>query len=254
MDQFLLFGDSITQVSCFTFGAALTDAYIRRLDVVNRGLSGYNTRQALRILPHAIPSPEVAKLRFMTFFFGGNDARLPDSPGGPQQHIPLAEYKDNLRALLTHPNVVAHQGVRLILITPPPVDERMCLESAKAADPTFPDVVTRKASTTGQYASAVRQLGHELGIPVVDIWSALIDRAGGNAADDQSLPIGSFECPRNEALQKFFTDGLHLAPSGYEVLYEELMAVIAKTWPEQVPDRLPYVFPSWADDEAWSSY
>lgn len=45
MDQFLLLGDSITQQSFgqdrgFAFGAALSDAYVRRLDVVNRGLSG----------------------------------------------------------------------------------------------------------------------------------------------------------------------------------------------------------------------
>ena len=42
-DQFFLFGDSITQDSYaqdrgFGFSAALQSAYIRRLDVVNRGL------------------------------------------------------------------------------------------------------------------------------------------------------------------------------------------------------------------------
>lgn len=250
MDQFLLFGDSITQQSCLTFGAALSDAYIRRLDVVNRGLSGYNTRQALRILPLTIPSPQVSNIRFMTFFFGANDARLPDTPGGPQQHVPLNEYRENLKAVLTHPAVLAHKEARLILITPPPVDERMCLESSKAGDPNFPDVITRPAAVTAQYANAVREIGQELSIQVVDIWSALIRRTGGTAGE---MPTGSRELPRSEAFQSFFRDGLHLSPRGYEVLYEELMSVIKKNWPDQMPDNLPFVFPGWQDEEAWLS-
>lgn len=72
MDQILLFGDSLTQ-QCFTqergfaMGAALADAYIRRLDVVNSelivssyisfsssdwatgGFSGFNTVQGLHV-------------------------------------------------------------------------------------------------------------------------------------------------------------------------------------------------------------
>ena len=55
MDQFILFGDSITQQAFSEhgapFGAALTDAYIRKLDIVNRGFSGYNSSHAFDILP-----------------------------------------------------------------------------------------------------------------------------------------------------------------------------------------------------------
>ncbi|CZT15445.1 related to GDSL Lipase/Acylhydrolase family protein [Ramularia collo-cygni] len=253
MDQFLLFGDSITQQSSLTFSAALSDAYIRRLDVINRGLSGYNTRQALRILPHAVPPPQVAKIRFMTVFFGANDARLPHTPGGPQQHVPLSEYRENLKAIITHPRILEHDGARLILITPPPVDERMCLESSKAEDPDFPDVFTRPAATTAQYASVVRQLGQEYNLPVVDIWSTLILRAGGMTGG-VGLPIGSSELAPNPTFQSFFRDGLHLSSLGYEVLYEELMSVIENIWPEQMPSNLPFVLPGWQDQEAWLPY
>lgn len=84
MDQFLLLGDSITQQSFgqdrgFAFGAALSDAYVRRLDVVNRGLSGYNTRQALQVLDRVIPTPEQAKIRLMTVFFGVSPACARDN-------------------------------------------------------------------------------------------------------------------------------------------------------------------------------
>jgi len=84
-EQFFLFGDSITQDSFsqqrgFGFSAALQADYIRRLDVVNRGFSGYNTRQALSVLPKIVPSPDHAKIRFMTVFFGANDASLATAP------------------------------------------------------------------------------------------------------------------------------------------------------------------------------
>jgi hypothetical protein len=76
-------------------------AYIRRLDVVNRGFSGYNTTQALKMLPRVVASPEEGRIRLMvcwhgslidrsfdsnlqTIFLGANDARLPNTPGFPQ--------------------------------------------------------------------------------------------------------------------------------------------------------------------------
>lgn len=57
LDQIILFGDSITQQSFsqergFAFGAELSNQYVRKLDVVNRGLSGYNTAQALKVGQH----------------------------------------------------------------------------------------------------------------------------------------------------------------------------------------------------------
>lgn len=256
MDQFLLFGDSLTQQSFsqergFAFGAELSNDYVRRLDVVNRGLSGYNTEQALRVLSHIIPPPQQTKIRFMTIFFGANDARLPDTPGGPQQHIPLDEYRANTKAILIHPNVLAHQGIRLILITPPPVDERKTLESDKEKDPNFPEVIRRKASVTAQYAQAIRDLGRELDVHVLDLWSVMIVRAGGTPSDPE--PVGSIKMPLNEVLQSFLRDGLHLTPAGYKVLHEEMTILISNAWPDQTPEQLPFVLPAWDNDKAWSA-
>ncbi|EME45583.1 hypothetical protein DOTSEDRAFT_71327 [Dothistroma septosporum NZE10] len=254
VDQFLLFGDSITQHSFsqqrgFAFGAELSNSYVRRLDVVNCGLGGYNTRQALQVLPHALPRPKCAKLRFMTFFFGANDARLPGTPGGPQQHIPLDEYRQNTIELITHRDVLAHQDVRRILITPPPVDERKCLENDKRNDPSFPDVIKRKASVTKEYAQAIREIGNEYEVQVLDLWTVMIAKAGGNPDDPE--PTGSIEVPRNEVLQSFVHDGLHLSPTGYRILYDEMMTLIARKWPDQMPAKLPFVLPGWDNQNAW---
>ena len=45
--------------------------------------------------------------------------------------------------------------------------------------------------------------------------------------------------------------GLHLTPDGYRVLYHQLMALIANTWPDQLPEQLPMILPAWNDLEAW---
>ncbi|KAK4623574.1 Isoamyl acetate-hydrolyzing esterase 1 [Fulvia fulva] len=257
MDQFVLFGDSITQHSFsqergFAFGAELCNSYVRRLDVVNRGFSGYNTRQALQVLPHALPDPKCARMRFLTFFFGANDARLPETPGGPQQHIPLGVYKENTIAMITHRNVSAHEDVRLILITPPAVDERKCLENDQRNNPDFPDVIRRKASVTATYAEAIRDIGSQYDVQVLDLWTAMIIRAGGNPADTE--PVGSIDVPCNEILQSFVHDGLHLSPTGYEILYDEMMALISERWPDQMPDKLSFVLPAWDNPEAWHAH
>lgn len=257
MDQFLLFGDSITQQAFSqdrgtAFGAALSDAYIRRLDIINRGLSGYNTRQALQVLPQIIPSPNYARIRFMTIFFGANDARLPNTPGGPQQHIPIEEFSQNIKAIVNHPAVRAHPDIGLILITPPPVDERKALSCDKAKDPNCGDIHRRRAPVTAAYAQAVRDVGSETGVPVIDLWTAMIARAGGTAGDDDDLIVGDASAPVNVILQNLLDDGLHLSAAGYQVLYLELMALIAKRWPELTPARMKFVLPTWNDESAWT--
>lgn len=257
MDQFILFGDSITQ-QCFsqhgTFGSTLSEACIRKLDIINRGLSGYNTTQALKVLPHVIPSPDHARVRFLTIFFGANDARLPDTPPEPQQHVPLELFRDNLRSIATHPLVRAHENVRIILITPPPVDERTALASDASKSTDRPLAVRRSAVVTAQYAEAVRALGRELRLPVLDIWSAMMREAGYTRTelDSTQLP-GSSEAPESAVLQGFLHDGLHFSRSAYDLLYSELLASIGKLWPDQLPESLPFVLPKWDEKRAWQN-
>lgn len=44
--------------------------------MVNRGLSGYNTRWAKIVLPRLIPSAVSSHLAAVTVFFGANDCAL----------------------------------------------------------------------------------------------------------------------------------------------------------------------------------
>jgi lysophospholipase L1-like esterase len=120
--QWVLFGDSITQRGFGAGGwaAALADAYARRVDVVNRGYSGYTTRGALALLDAVFPAvsggggggcagvdgacaapgaafsaahaavPPPPPPQLVTLFFGANDAALPDRTSA-KQHVPVEE-------------------------------------------------------------------------------------------------------------------------------------------------------------------
>lgn len=76
-------------------------------DVVLRGLSGYNTRWALKVLPRAMEGAAAAGAdpAAVTVFFGANDASLPDQVQA-HQHVPLQEYQSNLRAICAYFKVI----------------------------------------------------------------------------------------------------------------------------------------------------
>ncbi len=115
----LFFGDSITQHGFNTdiqgWVAKLGNWWTRRVDLLNRGYSGYNTRWARQVIEDVVvnESPD-----FVFMFFGANDAVDPSV----LQHVPLHEYKDHLRAMASLLKKKL-PGVPVILITPPPVWE-----------------------------------------------------------------------------------------------------------------------------------
>ncbi|KAE8352244.1 SGNH hydrolase-type esterase domain-containing protein [Aspergillus coremiiformis] len=240
-DQFILFGDSITQMSSdpqleFGLYGALQDAYIRCLDVINRGFSGYTSGHAVNVFPKFFPTPERANVRFMTIFFGANDACLP----GSAQHVPLHVFKENLTRIIQHPVTVA-QNPHILILTPPPVNEYQLQGFDESKGNAHP---SRTAEHTKKYAEAVREVGSSLGVPVVDVWSAFMSATGWK--EGEPLP-GSRDLPSLEKFERFFTDGLHLTADGYRVVYDAIMETIQVNWPEQGPERLPSVFPPWTE-------
>ncbi|KAJ5151204.1 Esterase SGNH hydrolase-type subgroup [Penicillium canariense] len=259
-DQLILFGDSITEMSHnqalgFAFGAQLQESYSRRLDVINRGFAGYTTAHAVKVFPRVFPSPQAANVRLMTIFFGANDACVP----GQSQHVPLPVYKENLQKIIQHPATRA-QDPRIILITPPPVNEYQLEGFDILKNTPHPSRTAHMAKT---YADAVKEVGASLKVPVADIWSAFMLAVGWQ--EGQPL-IGSRDVPNNDRFGTLFTDGecklpglispgythrlpagLHLTPGGYRIVYDEVMRTIRANWPDQDPAVLPMVFPSWGE-------
>ncbi|XP_051135904.1 GDSL esterase/lipase At5g62930 [Andrographis paniculata] len=221
--QIVLFGDSITQHSFGSggWGAAVADAYSRKADVVLRGYSGYNTRWALFLLNHIFPlgweKPPIAA----TIFFGANDAALLDGTG-KKQHVPVEEYKNNLRKMVEHIKSLSSKTI-VVLITPPPIDIGGRREYARSRygdkASNSPD---RTNEITGIYAEECVALAEELGLPSVNLWSKMQEIDGW---------------------QKFLSDGLHLTSEGNAFVSKEVIKILDGAGFSD----LPYDFPMHSD-------
>ncbi|KAF1923685.1 glycoside hydrolase family 95 protein [Didymella exigua CBS 183.55] len=226
--------------------------YSRRIDFVKRGFSGYNTVNALSVLPRIIPRPGQGRVRLLSIFFGANDISFPDTTG---QHVPLRVFEENLRRLIKHPRVQAHEDIRVLLITPPPIDEwgfEHWDEPGRSA---------RKAATAQKYAEGVRKVGEEMGVAVVDLWTACMEEAtvGWNASllTERGVEIlipGDMRAERSVVLARLLYDGLHLSGDGYKILYQEMKKTIIEAHPDLRPSKIPVAlepfFPEWFEDNA----
>jgi lysophospholipase L1-like esterase len=175
----VLFGDSITQFSfnpeLCGWGASVASWYARQADVLNRGFSGYNTRQGLIVLKKLLPMSETragSQPRLLTIMFGANDAA--DAVCNARQHVPVSEYESNLRDMIAHARS-ACPGIIVVLITPPPVDEgayaahNLKLKRRKASDP-----IDRSSARVQPYVEAVDRVAHSLDCPVVNLWDGTL--------------------------------------------------------------------------------
>ncbi|XP_062064921.1 isoamyl acetate-hydrolyzing esterase 1 homolog isoform X2 [Lepus europaeus] len=184
----LLFGDSITQFSFQPggWGAALAHRLARKCDVLNRGFSGYNTRWARIILPRLIgrasglDSPVA-----VTVFFGANDSALKGE--NPKQHVPLDEYAGNLRGMVQYLQSVGVPESRVILITPPPLDEaaweKECIAQGHR--------LNRRNAVVGEYASACVQVAQDCGTDVLNLWALMQEGSQPGSCPHTSLHAGN---------------------------------------------------------------
>ncbi|XP_052203721.1 GDSL esterase/lipase At5g45920 [Diospyros lotus] len=202
-----LFGDSITEESFCDggWGASLAHHFSRAADVVLRGYSGYNTRWALKVVERVFP-PELDQGRgrggcpaAVTVFFGANDACLPDRYGA-FQHVPLDEYKRNLHSIVLFLKKQWPE-TKVILMTPPPIDEAARLLYPFVENPGGLPERTNQAA--GAYAKTCFAVAEECGIPVVDLWTKM-----------QQFP---------DWQKEYLRDGLHLTQGGNRIVFEEVI-------------------------------
>ncbi|KAF4964303.1 hypothetical protein FSARC_7748 [Fusarium sarcochroum] len=243
-NQLVLFGDSMFEFSIdaqngYSFHAALQALVVRRLDVINRGFAGYTTRNALELLPKIIPppSPSTPRIEYLAILFGPNDVILPLPT--TSQHIPVEEYQDNLRKIVTHPNITAHNP-KIFLVAPPPLNEIKTAQSDLAKG--HPQAI-REAAVAQKYSEAVRKVAQAVPeVILIDLFKAITDAA--NAA---TLDFNSNEPPlghpggRAGALETLIPDGLHLGGEGYKVLYDLLQPHIGPLSDTEEG----WVFPDW---------
>ncbi|KAI1197364.1 SGNH hydrolase [Nemania serpens] len=241
-NQIVLFGDSLFQ-GCssaddgFSFQGALQHLSVRALDVINRGLSGYNTNNALELLPQIFlpPSPGNPRIEYLLVLLGANDACLPIPTSS--QGVPIDQYKENLIKIITHEHIKAHNP-KILLITPPPLDE---IKSSLIDSEHGHKEPVRKASVSAQYSEIVRQVAAEVpGVVLVDLQKALMEKAISLTPDydPSGPPLGYTEGGKRGALEQLLPDGLHMSGEAYRVLFDIVKPHIT------LPNDF-YVYPDW---------
>jgi lysophospholipase L1-like esterase len=227
MDQIILFGDSITQGSFEPglngIGQRLAHIYARKLDVINRGLSGYNAKWAWPVFKQQFPPPG-ANVRLLTIWLGANDACIPPSP----QCNPLPDFIQDMKRIIDYAQTTS-PSTRIILITAPPFDSAYRAEDLAARDP--PIQLDRGFDNTFTYARAVIDLGAQKDLPVLDAFGLIWEDAG----------------KKEENLKPYFTDGLHLSERAYKIVYDALVRKIAERYSDLDPEKMEYVFPPWKE-------
>lgn len=169
--------------------------------MISRGFSGYNTRWCNIILPSVLDAAIAKETVAMTVFLGANDSTEPDL--NPRQHVPLEEYKENLKDII---NFAMSQGIsreKIILISPPAFHADawavICKQRGK--------ILSKNNENTGVYAQACCQVADEMGTKKVDLYSVMM---------------------KTEDFTVFLDDGLHLSEKGSQLLFDQLQPILEK--------------------------
>jgi len=65
----------------------LADTFQRRVDILNRGLSGYNSRMLLEVLPDLVSKEDLGRAKVVVLMLGSNDASFPET--NPEQVLAI---------------------------------------------------------------------------------------------------------------------------------------------------------------------
>jgi lysophospholipase L1-like esterase len=126
--------------------------------------------------------------------FGTNDSRV----DAPKVHVTVDAYIANLRQMLAR---CAEIPARVVLCTVPPINPEPYFQ--RHAKPAF-DALGGLPAILDGYRAAVRRLGAELGVPVVDLGQQLLATPAWLSAD-----------------------GVHPAPAGNTILAQLIAAQVA---------------------------
>ena len=210
----LLLGDSLTQLAFEGWGAKLANVYQRRADVINRGCSGYNTEFYKRL-----PLPSLLNVCLVTIFFGANDASLPQE--NPHHYVSIPNYTANLSHLLDRVREQYGAQVRILVVTPPPLDhpQRLAYQIQRYGVNQATGVLERTTENTRRYADACRQ------------W---VESATATSCSTRLLACCDlFQLMLAEPdYGRFFHDGLHFSAPGHAFVADCVLQAIQTHFPD----------------------
>lgn len=208
--KILLLGDSLTQLSWNGWGAALADVYQRRADVVNRGMSGYNTDWYLRYATSEASDvwTQGPQVTLITIFFGANDASDPIL--NPRHYVPLHKFSQNLEALISLCSQ-HYPTAKIVILSAPPVVHAQRLEYQRIR---YGDQATGELERTlegaERYAAAAMDVAEAHSLLGIHLWSLMQQSPGW---------------------ETYFNDGLHFSKEGNDMVAKCILQHLAKRYP-----------------------
>lgn len=223
---------------CFSMAAKLNDDYRRKMQVVHRGYSGYNSDQAVKIAKAMLqrehdPVSPGEQFKIALVFFGSNDYRLTTPETGYMEGVPLDRFEKNMSEIA---DMFLSRGIKLILVTPGLHDDVLW-------DQASPGEISSGTYRTNErglvYGSSIKAIATARNVPVIDMYSIMMkyvdEHLGGDLAAIEHGKLGDL-----------LIDGIHFTGLSYKLYYDALKLEIAKSYPELNSEDLEDKFPHWA--------
>lgn len=229
--KIVLWGDSITQYgyeSPSGYASLLSDAYQRRVDVVARGLAGYNTRWALPLMEPVLQSLG-DKFEAISIFFGTNDCCFEGNP----QHVPPEEFATNLSKMV---EIARKYTDAIVVVGTTMVDEKG----------SHPGCEFRSNKQSYAYNAIAKSVAEVEQVQFLDLWSAFRTDNGEPVAPAAEVELaGEKGYAGDKQASRYLRDGIHFTGHGYEIYFMELVELLANVG--KGPNDYEWVFPAWRD-------
>ncbi|KAI8893321.1 SGNH hydrolase-type esterase domain-containing protein [Globomyces pollinis-pini] len=182
----ILLGDSLTEIAFFQNGwaTALQKIYDGEISFIDNGRGGYTTNWTLPLLKPSLDKhskDHLNPLLLTVIFLGTNDAFLNDV----SRTVSVQEYTHNLNQMVE----MAMKYAKVMLVTPPPIDETRDK--------------TRTLLNTKKYRDACIRTGEKYNVPTLDTWSLIMP------------PNGDYN---QDIADDVFYDGVHFTTAGHFVM------------------------------------
>ena len=171
------------------------------LQVVNKGQATATSEAGVKMVQDLLADyPDAAsRVKLVVLSFGGNDAITRAGDNVPK--VPIAQYKDNLKAMVT---TLREAGItNVLLVTPPPAARRL----------------DRRFKTIKDYAKAASETAKAINVPAVDLFAAVSTLQNWQAA----------------AMKE---DGLRLSERGQQLLFKRVMKALGSKLQSVSPAKL----------------
>ena len=186
-------------------------------DVLNRGYSGMNSSLLLADLPEILSTIRTIDVAIVTVHIGANDAVT----DGEATYVPKEKYGENLTAIIKMLKEYT-PNAKIVLLGPPPVDEKMWQETSKKMTGGRKDGRQRSHERNLAYSQVAGQAAKAGGVAFLDMCHKLKYEFGGMMME----------------MQNPHRDGLHYTQAVNIFLYRKLMGLIGDEW-GMSPSKLP---------------